>query len=923
MEKLNIGKTHRLLFGALLIAGFCLVMPILPANAQDCSKAITIIARDTDGNFIPNANFSVYEQAVDVDGNPKPGKLVGSGKTDALLGKGTVIFQSPDAVNYALKINVVNKDFTSFYYYNEISLDCGQSAEITKVLSALKFTLRNTNGNLQKNRKFSLYTQRKDADSEPIKEKEDLVAVFDSSGEGMVKIYLPSDDQSVDGKTGGIFVFESGDDKSGIYTQYDIYASFEHTTNINYVYSDMRLVFRDSNNVFFPANTKINIYKQETGVNDEDKMGALVGTVITNDKGEAVFEYPAGRYMARITGTDKQYIYFLDLYIADQKRKTYELTTAEDQELGSGACAAASTFTLITKDNQNNLIPGLSYELYEQIEDANGKSAAGTKIKSGKIDSNGQATAVFNPDPRKLYALKIYDKNANVGDYWFMDEIRFICGRDKEVVKKLPVIHVILRNADGTLRKNQKFSVYTQKFDVDGNPVKEKKDLVSSALSTSEEGKAVVFVAPAHPHDKNKRGVYVLSVSGGGKVEYNEYNIIVPAYQDVYLDYYLSDIIVKLSSPAGSAIKNKAINFYEQIQTPSGGKSLGKSLGSAKTNNEGAAGFAYPAGKYAFVIADDLKQNIIFWDTEIKNRQRTGKTLTPNLTRIGAVGPDGAPLPANTTVSVYTLEADENNNYYKGKRLSTVKTTDKGYAEVIISPGPYLFTVTFNKTDYGSALYITNGELQSLTIRTVNEQVISAGQKFSPAKHVSAGGMAAKLKGRILLQVESKGEAWYVSPDNGKRFYMANGTTAYEIMRRFGLGISNENLAKIPIGLDRRFNEIDSDKDGVADKMEEALATNPEDPDSDGDGYDDYAEIMNGYNPKGSGQLPPDFGLSDRLKGRIILQVESKGEAWYVSPDDGRRYYMQNGASAYEIMRFLSLGITNDDLGKIEEGKLD
>jgi len=41
-----------------------------------------------------------------------------------------------------------------------------------------------------------------------------------------------------------------------------------------------------------------------------------------------------------------------------------------------------------------------------------------------------------------------------------------------------------------------------------------------------------------------------------------------------------------------------------------------------------------------------------------------------------------------------------------------------------------------------------------------------------------------------------------------------------------------------------------------------------------------------------------------------------------VSPVDGKRYYMADGEAAYQIMRFLSLGITNVDIRKIPVGEL-
>ncbi|PLX27862.1 hypothetical protein C0583_01335 [Candidatus Parcubacteria bacterium] len=125
--------------------------------------------------------------------------------------------------------------------------------------------------------------------------------------------------------------------------------------------------------------------------------------------------------------------------------------------------------------------------------------------------------------------------------------------------------------------------------------------------------------------------------------------------------------------------------------------------------------------------------------------------------------------------------------------------------------------------------------------------------------------MLARTKGYILLQVESKGEAWYVDPETEQRYYMRDGFAAFEIMRNFGLGISNENLAKLQNG---------------------------------------------------------DEALKNRLIGKIVLQIEENGEAFYISPQDRGVHYLQNGAEAYRIMREQGLGITNTDLSALSEGSL-
>lgn len=65
-----------------------------------------------------------------------------------------------------------------------------------------------------------------------------------------------------------------------------------------------------------------------------------------------------------------------------------------------------------------------------------------------------------------------------------------------------------------------------------------------------------------------------------------------------------------------------------------------------------------------------------------------------------------------------------------------------------------------------------------------------------------------------------------------------------------------------------------------------------------------------------------DQKLTERMKGKILLQVEGKGEAWYINPKDGKRYYMKDGQTALEMMRKFGLGIKNTDLEKIEVGTL-
>ncbi len=129
-----------------------------------------------------------------------------------------------------------------------------------------------------------------------------------------------------------------------------------------------------------------------------------------------------------------------------------------------------------------------------------------------------------------------------------------------------------------------------------------------------------------------------------------------------------------------------------------------------------------------------------------------------------------------------------------------------------------------------------------------------------------AATVAERVSGYIVLQVEKNGEAWYVYPKDLRRYYLGRPDDAFSIMRRLGLGITNANLAKIPVA-----------------------------------------------GSKDAG----DATLRSKLSGYILIQVEKNGEAWYVYPKTKQRYYLGRPADAYTIMRNLGVGITNADLAQI------
>ena len=84
--------------------------------------------------------------------------------------------------------------------------------------------------------------------------------------------------------------------------------------------------------------------------------------------------------------------------------------------------------------------------------------------------------------------------------------------------------------------------------------------------------------------------------------------------------------------------------------------------------------------------------------------------------------------------------------------------------------------------------------------------------------------------------------------------------------------------------------------------LEDALGTDKNKGDSDGDGFSDKNEILGNFNPTGDGDLPIDNNFANGQKGRILLQVENNGEAWYVNPDDSKRYFLGRPADALKLL---------------------
>lgn len=102
----------------------------------------------------------------------------------------------------------------------------------------------------------------------------------------------------------------------------------------------------------------------------------------------------------------------------------------------------------------------------------------------------------------------------------------------------------------------------------------------------------------------------------------------------------------------------------------------------------------------------------------------------------------------------------------------------------------------------------------------------------------------------------------------------------------------------------------DTDNDGLLDDFEIAIGTDIKKSDTDGDGVDDKKEVKAGLNPKGVKDVT-DKAFMNKMKGKIFIQVEGRGEAWYVNTKDGSRYFLGKPKDAFVIMKKFAMGVNH------------
>lgn len=842
----------------------------------DCTQNtdLDVVVRDPSGAFIGNASVQIYKQELDADGNPKPTTRFASANTDSNLGVAHLSWHNattPD--NYVLKVQTINKDGAAFWFYN-LNYDCGTSYNLAETLSGLTLVLHDENGSLLTNTNFNIYSQLYDSGNHPLAQKKEQLASLSSGLAGQAKVYLPQGSvRSLDNTISDDYDLEISRNNFK-FNLYNIHVTDGQMTTVNYYLSALSVRLQDITGALFPSGTNVEVFQQEVDANNNPLVGVKTGQFTLGSQGTGQMEIPADLYALGVKGQNNQYQYFWNIDVLDGRLNEYDLTSSQNWTPTGNSCPNNSRLTISLRSYSGNLAVGLKYALYEQGTDANGLPNAGKSVTNGTIDSSGQAIVNFSPDPRKIYALKVWDRRADAGEFWFFNAVRFVCGYDRAITEYVPALKIILRDEAGNLKKNYNFSFYAQEYDADGNPFFQSSDLIAS-LQSGSSGVVTVYVATYNPYRSGQTGFYALSAKDASGNTVNAYNIKISADADSTFNYTFNGLSGQLSDALKKPLTNKEVSLYEQV-SGDGGYSLGRQLAKVNTDNSGRFHFEYSGGIYALTVTDDFNQANIFWNARVSGTAQSTQKLITNLTRFSLADTEGGLLPNNASLNLYRLTSSDNRVYYRDKQIGSIALGAGRTAAKSLAAGPYLVTYNgVNNREFGVAFYARNGIVQEikvvvntkyLTANTQSFTLSSAGAYASPtvttptSTTMPAPTLSNRLAGRILLQVQDKGQAWYINPLDKKRYYLGRPTDAFNLMRRFGLGISNA----------------------------------------------DFVQLQKTANRS--------------LVGRILIKTEDSGRAYYYDPINLQLYYLGRPTDAYNVIRSRGLGITNNDLTQIKIG---
>jgi hypothetical protein len=241
-------------------------------------------------------------------------------------------------------------------------------------------------------------------------------------------------------------------------------------------------------------------------------------------------------------------------------------------------------------------------EVYEQIADTSGNPSRGSRVKSSSINRQGEIDFELQSG---VYAVC---PSENRGYGWTENDCIYniqVAANNLTIVKfQGGQIEFAIVDANGKPWENVYFEVYTQKQDVNGNPVTANRVWSGSTANT---GIANVWLTP---------GLYAISLDlrgynwGGLTDRRGEANIPVYKSNKTPLLIQMGQIIVGLTKSDGSPSANSYVEIYTQKNDVNNKSVTANRVWSGSTGNGGLAIIDLTQGLYAVKVGDNTLYDI-------------------------------------------------------------------------------------------------------------------------------------------------------------------------------------------------------------------------------------------------------------------------------------------------------------------------
>ncbi|MDP2692652.1 MAG: hypothetical protein Q8O88_03380 [bacterium] len=772
---------------------------------------IKVILRNLDGTSLKNTKFELYEQKSDREGTAILGDLVGKsfstgdfGETDVYVAPGRYILKVPSTVGAS-------------YQRNDIVVNSTSETVLDYTLSNVSIVVRDGSGNLLPNSKFDVYKQITNTDG--VKVLGTKMGSYNTGVAGQKSLFLPIDTYA--------FAF-TGSGSKLIYL-WDQGVLENESYNLSFRLSTISLVARGFDRKLL-SSVAVKVYEQTSDADGKILLGDVVATGNTGVNGLVKFYVPPGQYVLELTGPDSQKNLFYINELLDRKILNLEKTL--------------SALKIVLKDADGNLLLDVPVSLVEQFKDVQDNFVIGKILNTKNTKDFGIAEFYFPP---ATYALKI--KGTTKEYYYFWD--KKIVQEEASIINlTLSVIRVVARDSEGKLVKNVPATLYNQDYDLAKQEILGTK-LVS--VNTGDEGYADILVP---------EGMYVIE-AGSNK----NFNVAVK-------DSFLTTVNL---SKSGEVVTIESIsNPRPAVLRPN--NSLLRSSTTGKI-------YVLLNGQIRYISSTDIFAKYGYkWSNviNVSEEELGGYEVGDDLGVSAGAIIEGNVVKASDNPTVYKIEGGKKRPFNSGQVflglgfswadikivsiVSLANLDDGDPMEFVATADDIREGSVVKSTDSPAVYLIENGKRRAFTSGQAFE---SRGYKWNEILSLSPNIIKEYVEGLAIVYMSNdeavKEGSLVKAEDNPTVYLISNNRRRIIASERIFLALGYEWESVLTVSANKvneyaedliiDFTAEDSDRDGLSNLQEEFYGTDPNDDDTDDDGFIDGREVNNGFNPLAGGYL--------------------------------------------------------------------